>query len=443
MMDQAGPQSSAAEDAFEIGVPAPPWPQMSPKAFRGVSGDLVRAATAFSEADPVAVLVSHLVFAGAMFGRTKFVPIGDDEHHGRLFCAVVGRSALARKGASLSPVKKVWARVEDILAGEPDIGKSPCLYPLEHRLKIVRMLSSGEGLIYEIRDGSLDGDGNGDKGVEDKRLLVIETEFANCFRQMERKGNSLSGVLRQLWDGNDIGPSTKNDRVQVSSPHVSLIGHITHADLEASVNPVDLLNGFGNRILWVPVRRAKEVVFPKPMPPSEVDHIARELARVTIAAHTIINGERELTLGNSAHAAWPHYHRELNVEHPGLLGEVIARGTAQVMRLAAIFCLLDGASIIDAEHLEAAMAVWRYCFDGARMIFGERSISRDDDRVLDFLDGGSRSQTDIVRDVFKGNKSCAELKVIMDRLMQQGRVRCEKEIATGKGRPAIIWSRVR
>jgi hypothetical protein len=179
------------------------------------------------------------------------------------------------------------------------------------------------------------------------------------------------------------------------------------------------------------------------MPPSEVDRIARELVRVTIDAHTIIDGERELKFGNSAHEAWPHYYRELNVEHPGLLGEVIARGPAQVTRLAAIYCLLDGSSIIDAEHLEAAMAVWRYCFDGARMIFGERSISRNDDRVLDFLDSGPRSQTEILREVFRGNRSSADLKVIMDRLMLQGRVRCEKAVAAGKGRPAIMWSRVR
>ena len=35
-----------------------------------------------------------------------------------------------------------------------------------------------------------------DAGVEDKRLLVYESEFAQCLRVLGREGNTLSAVVR-------------------------------------------------------------------------------------------------------------------------------------------------------------------------------------------------------------------------------------------------------
>ncbi len=69
-------------------------------------------------------------------------------------------------------------------------------------------LSSGEGLIWLVRDPihkrEMIGKGKdieyveviADPGVADKRLMVVESEFANVLRQMGREGNILSRVLR-------------------------------------------------------------------------------------------------------------------------------------------------------------------------------------------------------------------------------------------------------
>jgi hypothetical protein len=72
--------------------------------------------------------------------------------------------------------------------------------------------SSGEGLIWHVRDPIEERQAIKDKGrtvgyemvitdqgVEDKRLLVIEPEFASTLRVMEREGNTLSAQLRQAW----------------------------------------------------------------------------------------------------------------------------------------------------------------------------------------------------------------------------------------------------
>ena len=59
-----------------------------------------------------------------------------------------------------------------------------------------RALSSGEGLIYAVRDRVEGENQKGeavllDGGVEDKRLLVLEAELAGVLKVMSREGNTL------------------------------------------------------------------------------------------------------------------------------------------------------------------------------------------------------------------------------------------------------------
>ena len=96
-----------------------------------------------------------------------------------------------------------------------------------------------------------------DPGVTDKRLLVIESEFANVLKQIERQGNTLSVVGRQAWDGTTLGIMTKNSPAKATDPHISIIGHITTEELKRCLSTTESANGFGNRFLWVAVKRSK------------------------------------------------------------------------------------------------------------------------------------------------------------------------------------------
>ena len=58
-------------------------------------------------------------------------------------------------------------------------------------------------------------------------------------------------------------------------------------------------------------------------------------------------------------------------EQPGLLGAITARAEAQVLRLSCLYALLDKTSTVNVQRLNAAYALWRYCEDSARHIFGE------------------------------------------------------------------------
>ena len=96
-----------------------------------------------------------------------------------------------------------------------------------------------------------------DMGVADKRLLVIEPEFASVLRVAGRDGNTLSTVYRQAWDSGLLRVLNKNSPVKATGTHISIIGHITRDELLMELSNNDKVNGFGNRNLWLCVQRSK------------------------------------------------------------------------------------------------------------------------------------------------------------------------------------------
>jgi hypothetical protein len=51
---------------------------------------------------------------------------------------------------------------------------------------------------------------------------------------------------------------------------------------------------------------------------------------------------------------------------------MIARSEAQVLRLAAIYALLNESTTVTEDDLRAALQIWRYCEHSARFLFSER-----------------------------------------------------------------------
>ena len=66
-----------------------------------------------------------------------------------------------------------------------------------------------------------------DHGIEDKRLLVLEAEFASPLRVLGREGNILSAVIREGWDTGDLRTLTKNSAAKATGAHITILGHIT------------------------------------------------------------------------------------------------------------------------------------------------------------------------------------------------------------------------
>jgi hypothetical protein len=113
----------------------------------------------------------------------------------------------------------------------------------------------------------------------------------------------------------------------------------------------------------------------------------------------------------AANALWESVYPLLSEPRPGLLGAVTSRAEAQVMRLAALYCLLDCRKWIQADHLNAALTVWRYCEQSAAYIFGESMGDPVAENLLQALkDAGDEglTLTQIRREVFS-NRVSAEV----------------------------------
>jgi hypothetical protein len=125
-------------------------------------------------------------------------------------------------------------------------------------------------------------------------------------------------------------------------------------------------------------------------------------------------------------------------EPGGLLGAVIARDAAQVLRLSALYALTDTASSIEVCHLEAAWAVWQYCRQSVQTIFGDASGNPTADKLhRALLDAGEEGLDGRQMDrAFGGHVSAGELKAALESLKRRELVLTYSE-ETG-GRPRTI-----
>ena len=123
-----------------------------------------------------------------------------------------------------------------------------------------------------------------------------------------------------------------------------------------------------------------------------------------------------------ARSLWYQVYEKLSDGKPGLLGAVTSRAEAQVMRLACLYALLDCSTVISRKHLEAALALWQYCENSARFIFGDALGDPVADEILKELreaedEGLTRTQ---IRDLFGRNRSASEIVRALQKLIEAG-----------------------
>jgi hypothetical protein len=150
----------------------------------------------------------------------------------------------------------------------------------------------------------------------------------------------------------------------------------------------------------------------------------------------------ELRRDEEARALWHAVYPSLSEGKPGLLGAMIARAEAQALRLSCAYALLDQSTTVSARHLEAGLAVWQYCEQSARFIFGDRLGDPVADDLLSALrrtpDGLSRTE---IRDLFGRHRRSREIERALGVLLKQGLARPERSQTAG--RPIEIWKAVR
>ena len=264
--------------------------------------------------------------------------------------------------------------------------------------------------------------------------MVVEGEFAGPLRAMTREGNTLSVLIRQGWDGVKLATLTKNSPLKAADAHISVIGHITRTELLRLLSETDAHNGFANRHLWLLVRRSKALPFGDNW---NTDDAALPVQRIKDAVE-FGREHRQVDWGQSAREPWTEVYEELSEDKPGLFGAVTSRAEAQVVRLAAIYAIMNQTPAIQSAHLEAALALWRYAEASALYSFGNAT----GDRVADRIDAALEEEpeglrrTDLIN-LFKRNVSRDRIDQALALPEGLGRVR-RKAVKTG-GRPAEKW----
>ena len=424
----AGKPNEAAPDE-----PSDQWPEpMSDDAFYGLAGDFVRLVEQETEADRHALLLSFLTIFSCAVGRKPYFLIEATRHHCNLFCVLVGKTASGRKGTAVDRADNIF------WLADPDF------------LKLCKRsgLSSGEGLIQAIRDKREDdvivdkGKTSQcverkvvDNGVDDKRLLVVETEFASVLQQNSREGNILFCVLRNGWDSKPLQVLARSNKDTCQEPHIATLNNVTPEDLFVHLTSTDKANGFGNRFLWCLSRRSKKLPHGgRELDPVKLQKLASGLKKALRAAKETDRVE----WSEAAYAAWVPVYDTLTQDADGLYGAMIARAAPQVLRIAMIYALLDCSKHITTQHLNAALEVWDYCDDSVRIIFGDAIGNETADIILRLLrnapDGLTRTE---INRAFGSHKSSRELDVALSLLEKKHKV-WKKEESTG-GAPVTRW----
>jgi hypothetical protein len=347
---------SAPSDAQNSHLVEPAWPVMHEAAYYGLAGEVVDTIAPHSEADPVAILLQFLVAFGNAVGLSPYYQVEGDKHRAKLFVVTSGATSKGRKGTALGRIRQLMA------VADPDW----------ERDSIQTGLSSGEGVIFHVRDpiSTLGKDGKTeqvDAGVTDKRLMLLAEEFAVTLRVMERAGNTLSPVLRDAWGTSRLQTLTKNSPTKATNSHISIIAHVTDDELHAVLTKVEMANGFANRFLFARVRRSKLLPHGGHLDFEALQDLGEQIATRHRQAQTL----GRITMTDVAAEAWAKNYAELSRDRPGLLGAILGRAEAQVIRLALIYALLDNKTQIDLLHLRAALAVWGFCEDSATQIWGD------------------------------------------------------------------------
>ena len=389
-------------------------PKLDEAALHGLAGLAVRTIAPHTEAHPAAILLQLLAVFGNLVGRGPHCMVDATRHSLNLYVVLVGDSGKARKGTSWSQIARLFAEVDQPW--------------LATRVTSARLTASG--LVHALRD---------QQPPTDRRLLALSEEFASVLHTLKRANGHLSPLLRCAWDSGDLPNLEMHQNLQATGTHISLIAHVTQRELAQHLSRTEAQNGFANRCLWAWVQRGNCLPEGGNLSAGDLSTLASELRRALDWA----SSTPEILFRRDAAARdfWQHRYPNLSQLRPGLRGAATSRAEAQVLRLSAIYAALDSTSVVGLPHLQAALAVWDYCYSSASLLFGMSTGDPIADRIHESIqassDGLSKSQ---IRRLFHGHVEGSRIDAALEQLVALGALYAQSE-ATG-GRPCTLWSAI-
>jgi hypothetical protein len=149
--------------------------------------------------------------------------------------------------------------------------------------------------------------------------------------------------------------------------------------------------------------------------------------------------EREIHWSAETKGLWDKFYKSITATNKGIVGSIIARSDAHVLRLAMIYAVLDNSAAILPDHLKAAIAFWKYCERSAMWIFGEKTGHKEADQIYWALQrepAGSMTRTEISGQVFNNHASKQTMDAAFSTLVDAELASMRLERVKGK-RPAV------
>jgi hypothetical protein len=429
LVDQTEENTLQGESEVHIRNNNPiPWPTLCREALPGIIGEFIDAACKHSEADPAAILATLISWFGIHCGTGPHLMIGDTRHNARVNAVIVGDTSKARKGTSAGPVRAIIKEITDVCRSSPG------------------PLSSGEGVVYNVRDEILKfvvdkktGAGKwevSDPGIDDKRLFVLDEEFAAALQCTKREGNTLSAIIRTLFDNGDCEPLTKGNPIKATDAHVGITTHITIGELTKLLTATEQINGFGNRFLWVLAKRQKVVPFPEGVPQRTIYALARHIDGAVVDARTI----GQYRLSDSAKGMWGGCYYDLSAPTQGRAGQMVSRGEVMVLRLALIYAIIAKHDAIESQDLVAAIALWNYCNESALYLFdGNETAPKLAEKIIKLLADRDMTRTEISNALHR-NVISKVLDHVLDYLCGIGSITSTTFTTDGAKKPTTSFS---
>ena len=270
--------------------------------------------------------------------------------------------------------------------------------------------------------------------VTDHRLLVVETELVSAFKVASRDGNTLSAVIRAAWDSGTLRTLTRHNALTATGAHISIIGHITAEELRRHLDSTEAANGFGNRFLWLAVRRSKLLPDGGNLEPAALTPHVRQIRKAIEFARKTGRVDRDPT----ARDLWHEVYGALSEGEPGLVGSLLARAEAQVTRLSMLYALLDRSNVVQERHLRAALELWGYADRSVRHLFGDATGNPDADLIQRHIaSNGGLSRTQI-SGLFGRHASADRIDRAVQLLVGRGTATLEREETGGRPTERLI-----
>jgi hypothetical protein len=374
---------------------------MDSQAFYGIAGEIVSIIEPEAESCREAILSQFLIAFGNVIGRGPY-KVQSAPHHLNEFGVLTGVTSFGRKGTYA---------IENLLG---------CVSPSWLAERIQDGFPSGESIIHAVRDSRTFKTKKGqeqDPGVDDKRLLILEEEFSQFLTNAARPGNTLSSMTRKAWDAKMyLNNPGKNSPEKATGAHISLIGHITRNELLKVIQEIENQNGSSNRILWIATYR--RAIIPEPKPINWEEKHPSIVERLIAIIETLESREKtELQWSKDGSAAWADFYFSSKEGRGGILGAIMARSVAHVLRLTMLYTALDHSTLMEPKHLQAAVAFWQYCVRSAQWIFREKTGNKVADRIYWEL---CRKPEGLTRDeIFRDVCSKNYVKTVIDQALSE------------------------